>query len=168
LSYLDYKKKHMLIGAIEGANAFYVVRTAGISEKYIPKFNEIADKVKDKYLSVNSPFLFKQGFKEFVKAKGLTVISPAMFDFYSSPEGPDFFMQAVNIPKDTTMYVVVKGVSYIVHSLDRIQPEADSIKKEMPQFYSTWSEEEGKKIFTEWVNGQKETAKIQDYRYKTY
>ncbi|MFA5033061.1 MAG: SurA N-terminal domain-containing protein [bacterium] len=168
LSYIESKKKPILIGPVEGENAFYVVRTAGISEKYIPKFNDIADKVKYKYLSVNSPILFKQGFKEFVKAKGLTAINPGTFDFYSSPEGPEFFMQAVNIPKDTTMYVVVNGTSYIVHSLDRIQPEADSIKNEMPQFYSIWSEEEGKKIFTEWVNGQKETAKIQDYRYKTY
>ncbi|MDD5528732.1 MAG: SurA N-terminal domain-containing protein [bacterium] len=168
LSYLDFKKKNTVIGPVEGKNAFYVFQTAGTSEKYTPKFNEIADKVKYKYLSDNSPILFKQGFKEFVKSKGLTVISPETFDFYGSPEGPDFFMQAVNIPKDTTMYVVVNGSSYIVHSLDRIQPEADSIKKEMPQFYSIWSEEEGKKIFTEWVNGQKESAKIQDYRYKTY
>ncbi|MDD2889776.1 MAG: SurA N-terminal domain-containing protein [bacterium] len=168
LSYLETKKKPILIGPIEGDNAFYVVMTVGMSEKYIPKFNDITDKVKYKYLSINSPILFKQGFKDFVKAKGLTVISPETFDFYSSPEGPDFFMQAVNIPKDTTMYVVVKGISYIVHSLDRIQPIADSIKNEMPQFYSIWSEEEGKKIFTEWVNRQKETAKIQDFRYKTY
>lgn len=168
LSYLDLTKKGKLIGPVEGATAFYVLQVSGISESQIPELSKIETKVKSKYLISEAQTLFKGDFKEFITSKGLETKTVDMLESRDSPEGEDFFMQAINIPKDSSKSFVSNGTVYVVHCLDKTTPNPDSIRKEIPLFYSRWIEEESRKIITDWTNGLKATAHIQDFRYKSY
>lgn len=168
LSYLNLNKKGKLIGPIEGADVFYVLQTSGAINNEIKDFSEIESKVKTAYLKEQVKTFIVGDFKQFVTSEGLSINTTNVFSFENSPVNGDFFMQAVNIPKDSTRSILVDGLFYIVHCLDKITPNPDSFRSEIPQFYSTWIDNENKQIITDWVNSLKVNARIQDFRYKIY
>ncbi|MDI6840580.1 MAG: SurA N-terminal domain-containing protein [bacterium] len=184
LSYIDFKKPNKIIGPIEGNNCFYVLKTMGTEPSRVPDLSEVEPIVHEKYLMERAITFAKEllhvilsesknlskedEFKKAMSQNGLQVKTTGLIKLENSPEGTDFFIQALNIQKDKVGIVVTDKDVYLVHCLDRVEPSQEQINKELPEFAGKWMNEEGKKVYTDWLNNLKTTANIKDYRYEIH
>ncbi|MCK4353039.1 SurA N-terminal domain-containing protein [candidate division WOR-3 bacterium] len=183
ISFLNLKKSDKLIGPVEGQQCFYVLYTLGYQPAHIPDFSEVEEKVRDKYLNflaktkaqklyqevTRLPSVGQEGekFRKLLSQKGWKVITTSLETLKDS-KGEAFFLQASNIPEDDIGLAVTDKGYYLIHCLKRIEPSQEQIRTGIPDFQAQWMQEETQRLYTEWFNNLKASAKIEDYRYELH